>query len=265
IGRIEVDERHTHPGRHMHGGSWAAFADSVAGWATARLMQPKWNFTTAEMKVNAFKIALPGDVIWGIAEPLHVGQRTQVWQVKMLRDGLIVGNFLCTQVLLEPKDKSQKASDLTSSSEVPPIAVGVADTPSPPLLKPALEMPRGPYIEHLGIEATDVDKDCVRGRMVVDERHLHTGRYVHGGVWATFADQLSVWATRENLAPGAIFSTAEFKINLFGAGQLGHVLEAEATPLHRGRRTQVWNVLIKREGKTVAQGTTTQLILPDKS
>lgn len=260
VGKIEVDERHTHPGRHMHGGAWAAFADSVAGWGTARLNRPDWNFTTAEMKVNAFKRAMPGEVIWGIGEPLHLGRRTQVWQVRMLRDGVSVGNFICTQVLLAPHDKSAKTPDV-STSEVPPLAVGVGDTPPPPPVVDSLPVPKGPYADHLGIEAIEIGPERVLARMAVDERHLHSGHYVHGGVWATFADQAATWGTYKNVPEGIGFSTAEFKVNLFGAGQHGHVLEAEATPLHRGRRTQVWNVMIRREGKLVAQSTTTQFVL----
>ncbi len=264
VGKLEVSERHTHPGRHMHGGAWAAFADSVAGWGTARRMRRHWNFTTAEMKVNAFKRAMPGEVLWAIGEPLHVGHRTQVWEVRMLREGELVGNFICTQIHLEPREPSKTEPEV-STSEVPPVAVGVDDIPPPSPLVESLPAPRGPYVDHLGIEAVEVGPDRVRARMVVDERHLHSGRYVHGGVWATFADQAATWATRENLPEGAPFATAEFKINLFGAGQEGHVLEAEATPLHRGRRTHVWNVMIRRDGKLVAQGTVTQMIVQPRA
>jgi uncharacterized protein (TIGR00369 family) len=260
IGKLEVDDAHTHPGRHMHGGALAAFADSIAGWGTARRMRPNWNFTTAEMKVNSFKRSLPGDVLWGVGEPLHVGHRTQVWEVRLLRDAELVGNFICTQIHLAPRDPAS-AQPRVSTSEVPPVAVGVDETPGPPPLVEALPAPSGPYIDHLGIEALEVGPDRVVARMAVDERHLHSGHYVHGGVWATFADQTATWATRQNLPAGAPFATAEFKVNLFGAGQAGHVLEAEATPLHRGRRTHVWNVMIRRDSRVVAQGTVTQMIV----
>ena len=227
-------------------------------------MRRHCNFTTAEMKVNAFKRAMPGEVLWAIGEPLHVGHRTQVWEVRMLREGELVGNFICTQIHLEPREPSKTEPEV-STSEVPPVAVGVDDIPPPSPLVESLPAPRGPYVDHLGIEAVEVGPDRVRARMVVDERHLHSGRYVHGGVWATFADQAATWATRENLPEGAPFATAEFKINLFGAGQEGHVLEAEATPLHRGRRTHVWNVMIRRDGKLVAQGTVTQMIVQPRA
>ena len=35
-GRLEVDERHLHPGGYVHGGVWVAFADTVAAWGTFR-------------------------------------------------------------------------------------------------------------------------------------------------------------------------------------------------------------------------------------
>jgi acyl-coenzyme A thioesterase PaaI-like protein len=43
------------------------------------------------------------------------------------------------------------------------------------------------------------------------------------------------------------------------------VLDAEATPIHVGRRTQVWMVMIRSGGKIVAQFTNTQMVLDGKA
>ena len=107
-----------------------------------------------------------------------------------------------------------------------------------------------------------IEDDEVEGRLEVDERHLHPGGYVHGGVWVAFAD--TVAGTFRHLRPGADFTTAELKANVFQAGRVGDVLTAIGRPLHVGRRTQVWAVRIQKEGRNAAFFTCTQLILaPD--
>jgi acyl-coenzyme A thioesterase PaaI-like protein len=49
-GRIVADRRHLHPGGFIHGGVWTALGDTVAAWATFRVIPPRRNFTTIELK-----------------------------------------------------------------------------------------------------------------------------------------------------------------------------------------------------------------------
>jgi uncharacterized protein (TIGR00369 family) len=101
-GRMAVDARHLHPGGYVHGGVWTAFADTVAAWGTMRRLAPGMDFTTVEMKTNVFATGRAGDVLVGVGEPLHVGRRTQVWEVRVLReaDERVMANFVCTQIVL---------------------------------------------------------------------------------------------------------------------------------------------------------------------
>jgi 1,4-dihydroxy-2-naphthoyl-CoA hydrolase len=101
-GRLEVDDRHLHPGGYVHGGVWVAFADTVAAWGTFRHLEPVQDFTTAELKANVFAAGRPGDVLTAIGRPLHVGRRTQVWEVRILKDGTGAAFFTCTQMMLSP-------------------------------------------------------------------------------------------------------------------------------------------------------------------
>ena len=101
-GRLEVDRRHLHPGGYVHGGVWVAFADTVAAWGTFRHLQAGADFTTAELKANVFKAARPGDVLTALGHPLHVGRRTQVWEVRIQKDGKNAAFFTCTQMILTP-------------------------------------------------------------------------------------------------------------------------------------------------------------------
>jgi 1,4-dihydroxy-2-naphthoyl-CoA hydrolase len=109
-----------------------------------------------------------------------------------------------------------------------------------------------------------VEEGEVEGRLVVDERHLHPGGYVHGGVWVAFADSVAAWGTYLNLREGHDFTTAELKANVFAAAGPGDVLHAVGQPLHVGRRTQVWEVRIRRndDERNAAFFSCTQLVVP---
>src|SRR3984893_12906176 len=99
-GRMAVDRRHLHPMGYVHGGAWVAFADTVAAWGTLRHLPEGRGFTTVELKVNVLASAVDGDVLTGVGEPLHVGGRTHVWQVRVFRGERLAANFGCTQIVL---------------------------------------------------------------------------------------------------------------------------------------------------------------------
>jgi uncharacterized protein (TIGR00369 family) len=99
-GRMLVDKRHLHPQGYVHGGAWVAFADTIAAWGTLRHLPEGRGFTTVELKINVLTSASEGDQLTGVGEPLHVGKRTQVWQVKVFRKTRLAANFTCTQIVL---------------------------------------------------------------------------------------------------------------------------------------------------------------------
>ena len=114
----------------------------------------------------------------------------------------------------------------------------------------------------LGIEPVEITDERTVGRMAVDERHLHPGRLVHGGVWVGFGDTVAAWETFRHLPAGYDFTTIELKLNAFAAGRMGDELIAIATHLHEGRSTHVISVDIEREGRRAAHLIVTQFILP---
>ena len=119
----------------------------------------------------------------------------------------------------------------------------------------------GSFPGDLGIEVVEVGTGGARGRLAADLRHLHPGGYVHGGVWASLADTVAAWATIANLDGGFDFSTAEMKMNVFGTARAGDVLHAEATPLHVGRRTHVWEVRVAVGERLAALFVCTQVLV----
>jgi uncharacterized protein (TIGR00369 family) len=76
-----------------------------------------------------------------------------------------------------------------------------------------------------------------------------------------FADTIGAVATALNLPPRAGTTTLESKTNFFAAGRDG-IVQAEATPLHRGKRTQVWQTRITdASGRMLSLTTQTQMVL----
>jgi uncharacterized protein (TIGR00369 family) len=99
-GRMRVDRRHLHPMGYVHGGAWVAFADTVAAWGTLRNLPEGMGFTTVELKINVLASAVEGDELTARGEPLHVGSRTQVWQVRVFRAERLGASFTCTQLVI---------------------------------------------------------------------------------------------------------------------------------------------------------------------
>jgi uncharacterized protein (TIGR00369 family) len=88
----------------------------------------------------------------------------------------------------------------------------------------------------------------------------------HGGVLMSFADTLGAAATILNLPEGAATTTIESKTNFLAAAPAGTRIVGEATPVHRGRTTMVWQTRISTDaGRPVALVVQTQLVLPKRS
>lgn len=100
LGRMKVDHRHLHPMGYVHGGAWVAFADTVAAWGTMRNLEEGRGFTTVELKINVIASAGDGDELTAVGEPLHIGARTQVWQVRVMRGERLAASFTCTQIVI---------------------------------------------------------------------------------------------------------------------------------------------------------------------
>ena len=116
-------------------------------------------------------------------------------------------------------------------------------------------------VKHLGIEFVEVTKERVAAQLKVREELLTTTATVHGGALMAFADTIGAAGTAANLAPGQSTATLESKTNFFAACS-GGTLRAESTPLHRGKRTQVWQTRITDDsGKLLSLTIQTQVVL----
>ena len=120
-----------------------------------------------------------------------------------------------------------------------------------------------PFAEFKGVAFTEAGLDRVVARMPVRADLCTLHHTVHGGAVMALADSVGAAATVINLPDGAKGTTTiESKTNFIGGAKEGATLVATATPVHRGRRTQVWQTRIETEdGKLVAIVTQTQLVL----
>jgi len=120
---------------------------------------------------------------------------------------------------------------------------------------------RGTLAELLGVRFVEASPDCLVAELPYREELTTVGGSLHGGTLMAFADTVGAAATMLNLPPGASTTTVESKTNFFAAGRAGTV-RAEATPLHRGRRTMVWQTRVTDDvGRLLSLTIQTQLVL----
>ena len=114
---------------------------------------------------------------------------------------------------------------------------------------------------HLGLEFVEITPDRVVARLSVSEKLMTLTGTVHGGTLMAFADTVGAAGTVANLAEGQSTATIESKTNFVG-GCKGGTIQAEARPIHKGKRTHVWETRITDEkGKLLSVTTQTQMIL----
>lgn len=119
-----------------------------------------------------------------------------------------------------------------------------------------------PFANLMGVEIVERTKERVRGRLTVREDLCTAGGILHGGAFMAFADALGALGGVMNLEPGARTTTLESKTNFLGGAPVGSVVEGEATPLHVGRRSSVWQTRITNaDGKLLALVIQTQMTI----
>jgi uncharacterized protein (TIGR00369 family) len=119
-----------------------------------------------------------------------------------------------------------------------------------------------PFAELMGIEFVSASPERVVAEMTVREDLCTVPAVLHGGAIMAFADTLGAMGTIVNLPQGAGTTTVESKTNFVAPAPVGTRVIGETTPVHRGRRTMIWQTRISTsEGRLVALVTQTQLVL----
>ena len=113
----------------------------------------------------------------------------------------------------------------------------------------------------LGMRFVEARPERVVAELAIRDDLRTVGGALHGGTLMAFADTVGAVATIINLPPGASTTTLESKTNFFAAGRSG-IVRAEATPLHRGKRTMVWQTRVTDEaGRLLSLTIQTQMVL----
>lgn len=119
-----------------------------------------------------------------------------------------------------------------------------------------------PFAGLLGIEFVSAVPDRIVAEMTVRADLCTIPAVLHGGAIMAFADTLGAMGTIVNLPQGAGTTTIESKTNFVAPAPVGTRVVGETTPVHRGRRTMIWQTRISTsEGRLVALVTQTQLVL----
>jgi 1,4-dihydroxy-2-naphthoyl-CoA hydrolase len=125
-----------------------------------------------------------------------------------------------------------------------------------------IEEKKMPFAELLGIRILSAVPERLMAEMVVRDNLCTLPPVLHGGAIMAFADSLGAYATMLNLPEGANTTTIESKTNFLAPAPAGTTVTGECTPLHRGRRTMVWQTRVTNaEGRLLAIVTQTQMVL----
>jgi len=113
----------------------------------------------------------------------------------------------------------------------------------------------------LGVRFVELEPDRVVAELTIRDDLRTVGGALHGGTLLALADTVGAAATILNLPPGAGTTTIESKTNFLAAGRTG-VVRAEATPLHRGKRSMVWQTrVVDESGRLLSLTIQTQMVL----
>jgi len=114
----------------------------------------------------------------------------------------------------------------------------------------------------VGFQVVSMEPGKLTARMPVRPEVLAPHGFLHAASVVALADSSCGYGTMFDLPEDAkSFTTIELKTNFLGTARSGTV-KCEATRVHNGRSTQVWDAVVKDEtGKAIALFRCTQIIL----
>jgi 1,4-dihydroxy-2-naphthoyl-CoA hydrolase len=126
------------------------------------------------------------------------------------------------------------------------------------------ETPEG-WLQAMGVTITHATKDEVRAELITGPEHMQGYGIVHGGVHCGLIESLaSIGAALFALPNKQHVVGLENNTSFIRAVRSGVKLRAVATPITRGRRTQVWEArVIDQDDRIVATGRVRLLCLDE--
>jgi 1,4-dihydroxy-2-naphthoyl-CoA hydrolase len=110
----------------------------------------------------------------------------------------------------------------------------------------------GHMAKHIGIEFIEVGPDYLKAKMPVNEKTTQPFGILHGGASCVLSETLGSVASWMTIDPEKFRAVGlEINANHIRAVTDGYVI-GTCTPLHVGRRTQVWQTdIVEESGKRV--------------
>jgi len=119
------------------------------------------------------------------------------------------------------------------------------------------------FLDLLGIEITGEGADAV-GRLTVTQQLIAGTGYLWAPVVIAIADALCAFGVSHHWPRGAVsFTTVDCTTSFLSSAEEGDVVFGQATPLHIGRTTQVWDAIVtnQKTERQMAAYRCTQLFL----
>nr|WP_304438247.1 hotdog fold thioesterase [Pedobacter sp. Leaf176] len=83
VGTMPVDERTHQPAGILHGGASVVLAETLGSIASYMCIDPE-KYVAVGLEVNANHLRpVKHGLVKGICKPLHLGAKTQVWEIKI--------------------------------------------------------------------------------------------------------------------------------------------------------------------------------------
>src|SRR6476620_4619470 len=103
-------------------------------------------------------------------------------------------------------------------------------------------------LDMLGITLEEENFEALRGQFTVTHSLIAGTGYLWAPVVITLADALCAFGVSRHWPDGAAsFTTVESKANFMSSAREGELVTGEATPLHLGSTTQVWDATVTNE------------------
>lgn len=111
------------------------------------------------------------------------------------------------------------------------------------------DMGKGSMVEHLGIVFTAIGPDFITATMPVDERTKQPLGLLHGGASVVLAETLGSIAANCVVDNEKYYCVGlDINANHIRSVKSGYVT-GTTKPVHVGKSTQVWEIIIKDEGE----------------
>ena len=84
--RFQAEKRVQQPMGLVHGGTYAALAETMASWATVVAVGPDGNFAVGQSNSTTFLRPVTSGHVHGEGTPRHRGRTTWIWDVEFTDD-----------------------------------------------------------------------------------------------------------------------------------------------------------------------------------